>query len=63
MPGSIVDISVKQGDLIKEGDVLLVLEAMKMENEITAPRSGTVRAVHVKVGDNVDSGDLLVEIS
>jgi pyruvate carboxylase subunit B len=36
---------------------------MKMENEITAPRSGTVRAVHVKVGDNVDSGDLLVEIS
>lgn len=63
MPGSIIDLAVKEGDAIKEGDVLLILEAMKMENEITAPQSGTVSAVHVKVGDTVGSGELLVEIS
>lgn len=63
MPGSIVDLAVSPGDTVKEGEVLLILEAMKMENEITAPQSGTVYEVHVKAGDTVDSGEILVEIS
>lgn len=62
MPGSIISVAVKPGDTIGEGAVLLVLEAMKMENEITAPRGGTIRAVHVRTGDTVGSGDLLVEL-
>ncbi len=63
MPGSILDIAVKRGDTVKEGDVLLVLEAMKMENEITAAQPGTVHEIHVKVGDTVGSGEILLEIS
>ena len=63
MPGSIVDIAVRRGDTVNEGDVLLILEAMKMENEITAPQPGTVREIHVKVGDTVGSGEILVELS
>lgn len=62
MPGSIIEVAVKEGDPVKEGDVLLVLEAMKMENEITAPVAGTIGRVHVSAGDTVGSGDLLVEI-
>jgi biotin carboxyl carrier protein len=63
MPGSIIAVSVKPGNAVKEGEVLLILEAMKMENEITAPQSGTVREVHVKIGDTVDTGEPLVTIS
>lgn len=63
MPGSIIELRVTEGKAVKEGDVLLVLEAMKMENEITAPRAGTVSALHVSAGDTVGSADLLVEIS
>ena len=63
MPGAIIDIAVKCGDDVKEGDVLLILEAMKMENEITAPRAGTVSAVHVQAGDTVEGGAALVALS
>ncbi len=63
MPGEILEVAVKPGETVNEGDVLLILEAMKMENEITAPRGGTVSAVRIKAGDTVGSGDPLVEIA
>ena len=59
MPGNILDVRVKPGDSVKAGDVLLILEAMKMENEISAPQDGTVASVNVRKGDVVNSGDLL----
>ena len=59
MPGNILDVKVKAGDSVKAGDTLLVLEAMKMENEISAPQDGTVASVNVRKGDVVNSGDLL----
>ena len=63
MPGTIVDIKVKAGDAIKANQVLCVLEAMKMENEIMAPQDGTVAAVHVTKGASVNNGDALVSIN
>lgn len=63
MPGSIIDIAVKPGDSVKEGDVLLVLEAMKMENEITASQTGTVVKIDVQIGDTVDGGETLMVLS
>ena len=63
MPGTIVDLRVKAGDSIKRGDILLILEAMKMENEILAPEDGTVATVNVSKGYSVNSGDLLVSIN
>jgi glutaconyl-CoA/methylmalonyl-CoA decarboxylase subunit gamma len=62
MPGSIIELKVREGDTVKKGDVLLILEAMKMENEVTAPRGGTVTRILVKKGDTVNSGDPLLEI-
>jgi pyruvate carboxylase len=63
MPGKVLDIKVAAGDVVKMGDVLVVTEAMKMEYAITAKRSGTIKAVHVKARDQVDGGDLLVEFT
>ncbi len=63
MPGSVLEVKVSVGDEINEGDVLLVLEAMKMENELTASQAGTVSEVMVKKGDTVNSGDPLVILS
>ncbi|HEX9775467.1 MAG TPA: acetyl-CoA carboxylase biotin carboxylase subunit [Actinomycetota bacterium] len=60
MQGTIVKTAVKEGDDVKAGDLLVVLEAMKMENHINAPRDGTVRSVGVKAGENVESGAALV---
>ena len=60
MPGTIVGINVKVGDSFKRGQVLLVLEAMKMENEILAPRDGRVVAINTSKGATVNSGDILV---
>ncbi len=62
MPGTIVSVAVKPGQSVKKGDVLLVLEAMKMENEIMAPHDAAVAAVLVNKGDNVNSGDPLVSL-
>ncbi|KHO62758.1 Biotin-requiring enzyme [Thermoanaerobacter sp. YS13] len=60
MPGTIVDVKIKIGDVVKRGDVLLILEAMKMENEIITPIVGRVVAVNVQKGSSVKSGDILV---
>ena len=62
MPGTIVDVRVKSGDNVRSGDVLLVLEAMKMENEILAPVDGKVTDVRVSKGASVESGELLIVI-
>ena len=62
MPGTIVKVNVTQGQAVKAGDVLCVLEAMKMENDITAPKDGTISQVVASKGANVSSGDPLVVI-
>lgn len=63
MPGTILDIKVSSGEVVKEGQALLVLEAMKMENEVVAPRDGTVASIHAMKGASVESGDVLVAIA
>ena len=62
MPGRVVDILVSVGQQVKAGDPVLVIEAMKMENEVPAPVAGTVRAVNIAKGDNVNPDEALVEI-
>jgi pyruvate carboxylase len=62
MPGVIVSLKVKEGDIIKEGDAVATLSAMKMETSIPATSSGVVKRVVVNVGDKVDGDDLLMEI-
>ncbi|UCH09675.1 MAG: biotin/lipoyl-binding protein [Fidelibacterota bacterium] len=62
IPGLITAISVRKGDKVVAGDQLLVLEAMKMENEIAAPMSGTIGALHIATGDTVEKGARLVDI-
>lgn len=63
MPGSIVKVCVKVGDTVKNGDVLCILEAMKMENEILASKDGTVTGVSAVQGASVNAGDVLVTIA
>jgi biotin carboxyl carrier protein len=63
MPGTINDIKVKNGDAVKKGQVLLILEAMKMENDIVAPADGTVAAVLVNKGDSVNADQTLVSLN
>ena len=62
MPGNILAVNVAAGDMVKKGQVLMVLEAMKMENEIMAPHDGKVTAVAVTKGAAVESGALLCTI-
>ena len=62
MPGNVLDIKVSNGQAVKQGDVLVILEAMKMENEISAPQDGTVTVVASK-GATVNTGDVLVTLS
>jgi len=62
MPGVILDIKVSTGTSVKKGDVLLILEAMKMENEIVAPSDGTVASINVSKGSSVNAGDVLVSL-
>jgi biotin carboxyl carrier protein len=62
MPGKIIRVLVKQGDEVQEGDVLCVLEAMKMENELRASKSGVVKEVTVEPGSDVEMGEMLVVV-
>ncbi|MDY6875954.1 MAG: biotin/lipoyl-containing protein [Chloroflexota bacterium] len=62
MPGKIIRVLVEAGQQVEEGEPVCVLEAMKMENELHARQSGTVQAVHVKPGDDVEKDQVLVEI-
>ena len=62
MPGTVLDVKVKPGDSVKAGDTLLVLEAMKMENAIVAPKDAKVVAVPVTKGQTVESGTVLVTL-
>jgi biotin carboxyl carrier protein len=63
MPGLILNINVKEGQKVKNGDVLLVLEAMKMENSITSPKDGIVKLISVKKGLTVEKNQHLIELS
>ena len=63
MPRNVIATHVGVGDKVEKGHLLLVLEAMKMENHIMAPKTGTVAAVHVVEGDQVSNGELLVVLS
>lgn len=62
MAGKIISVRVKKGDPVKVGNVLCILEAMKMENEITSPKNGTVEEVKIQEGKAVNEGDILVLI-
>ena len=63
LQGSMFNILVKEGQSVKKGDVLAVLEAMKMENEIVSPFDGKVSAIHVEKGQTVNLGDTILEIA
>lgn len=63
MPGTIVSVKVNVGDTVKKGDLVAILEAMKMENEIFAASDGKVAGISVSAGDSVNTGDVIVSIS
>ena len=63
MPGTIVAVKVAVGDAVKKGQTLLVLEAMKMENEILAPKAGTIASVNTSKGASVNTGDALISLA
>ena len=62
MPGTVLDVKVAQGASVKKGDIVVILEAMKMENEILAPCDGTVAQIVAGKGASVNSGDTLIVI-
>jgi len=62
MPGKVLQLKVSEGDSVKDGDTLLILEAMKMENEIIANASGNIKKINVAANDMVDTGDVLLVI-
>jgi pyruvate carboxylase subunit B len=62
MPGNIVEVLVKEGDLVKAGDPLLIVETMKMETEVQAPIAGTVTQIYVRKGDAVTPQETLLHI-
>ncbi len=63
MPGKILSVKAKAGDAVKKGDVVMILEAMKMENEIPAPQDGTIASINVNGGDSVEAGDVLATMN
>ncbi|TRX71554.1 biotin/lipoyl-containing protein [Carboxylicivirga sp. M1479] len=62
IPGTICEIFVKEGQKVKEGESLLILEAMKMRNQITMPHTGVVKSIKVATGDRIPKNQLMVEI-
>ena len=63
MPGKILAVKANVGDSVKKGQVILILEAMKMENEVVAPEDGTIASIDVTVGASVESGDTLATLN
>ncbi len=63
MPGKILNVKASVGAAVKKGDVVMILEAMKMENEIVAPEDGTVASINVAAGDAVEAGDTLATLN
>ena len=63
LPGLIIDVKVREGEKVKAGQTIVVMEAMKMENQIQATTDGTVKKIFVKKGDNVAEGNAMVEIA
>ena len=63
MPGTVVDVKVKVGDKVKNGDDIAIVEAMKMENAIPAPCDGTIASVNVSKGDSVNTGTVIATIN
>ena len=63
MPGKILNIKSSVGASVKRGEVILILEAMKMENEVVAPEDGTVASINVAAGDSVEAGDTLATLN
>ena len=63
MPGTVLDVKVAVGQAVKNGDVLLILEAMKMENEIAAPCDGVVASINATKGTSVNTGDMLLSLN
>lgn len=63
MPGTILDVKTSVGASVKSGDVLCILEAMKMENDIVAPADGTVASIAVNKGDSVEAGQIIVTLN
>ena len=63
MPGKILNVKASVGTAVKKGDVILILEAMKMENDVVAPEDGTVASINVSAGDAVEAGDVLAPLN
>ena len=62
MPGIILSVNVEENQEVKEGETLLILEAMKMENAIGAPKDGVIKSIFIKSGETVDKGELMIEM-
>lgn len=62
IPGTIMHIEVKEGQIVQEGETLLILEAMKMNNKLTAPFAGKIKKINVKVGDKIPKNALMIEM-
>ena len=63
MPGKILGVKANPGQVVKKGDVIVILEAMKMENEIVAPQDGTIASINVATGDSVEAGATLATLN
>ncbi|SDX36168.1 biotin carboxyl carrier protein [Lutibacter oricola] len=63
MPGMILSVNVKEGQEVKEGETLLILEAMKMENSIPAPKDGIIKSINIKSNGTVEKGELMIELA
>ena len=63
MPGTVLRVNVNVGDTVEEGQAVVILEAMKMENEIAAPKSGIVASINATQGSAVNTGDLLITLN